>query len=68
MTEKPSLIVYASLKSADLSSEGELILVLEKNQDVQPSTTTLCKLIRQFFQEKNVYLYITLLNEKEELI
>uniref|UniRef100_A0A6H1ZWI2 Uncharacterized protein n=1 Tax=viral metagenome TaxID=1070528 RepID=A0A6H1ZWI2_9ZZZZ len=67
MIEKPSLIICANVESADLTADGKLVIVLEKKPGTYPSISTLCKLVREFFQERDVYIYITILTRKEKL-
>jgi len=58
--------MYCSLVSADLDAEGNIHLVLSKDSSF-PSTSDICKLLREFFVNKDLILVFNYLIRKEEL-
>jgi hypothetical protein len=62
MSDRPKLTIYCKLEQADLNGFGKLSLVISK-EDTQ-LLASICKLLRELFLEKDIYLYITLLGEQ----
>jgi len=57
----PKVTIYCKLKASDITPDGHLDLLLEKeNIEV---LTILCKLIREYFLDREIYIFITLLGK-----
>lgn len=61
--EVPKLTIFARLKDANLTADGDLIIILEKeSKDI---LTSICSILREYFGNQDIYIYITLLRRIE---
>ena len=53
--ENQRFFMYCRLESTDLDSEGNIHLILSKDSQF-PTTLDVCKILRKYFQEKDLIL------------
>lgn len=59
------IAIYAKLKAADLTANGDLVLELEKENKFVASS--LCKLLREELVGRDVHIIITALRRQSKL-